>query len=132
MKRRTSARQVRMAQPLAAEAIPRLLKNLLPRASNYRQPNYGELLGELKRFGITTCAQFRSLVLRNRREAIQIDRGPLDAINTRIYREEYGDREFSERIRTNTWFTWEGLIRVILELEFKDDYRAFAQKRDAA
>jgi hypothetical protein len=132
MNRRTPARQLRMGQLLTEKALPRRLKGMLPRASNYTSPNYEELLRELNHFGINTVGQFRALLLRNRREAIRIDRAPLDAVNTRIYRQEYGDAEFYERIRTNTWFSWEGLIRVILELEFQDEYRAFANKRDAA
>jgi hypothetical protein len=82
MNRRTPARQARMAQLLTEKALPRKLRRMLPRASNYTPPNYGELLRELNHFGITTLGQFRALLLRNRREALRIDRVPLDAANT--------------------------------------------------
>ena len=121
-----------MARPLTEESLPRAIRGLLPRASNYTSPNYSELLSELNHFGVTTIGQFRSLMLRHRRQAIQIDRVPLDAVNAQIYRNELGNAEFHERIRTNTWFSWEGLIRVVLELEFEDEYRDYAKKRDAA
>jgi len=132
LNRRIPAREARKAQPLTEQSLPRLLKGLLPRASNYCPANYKELLGELRHFGIVSRGQLRSLILRNRIEAIRIDRTPLDAVNTVIYRKDLGDVEFRERLRTNTWFSWEGLVRLILELEFKDAYRAFAKARDAA
>ena len=121
-----------MARELTEQDLPRLAKGVLPRASNHHPPNYKELLSELKHFGVATHGQFLALLRRNRRGATRIDRTPLDAVNTRIYRDELGSREFNDRIRTNTWFSWEGLIRVILELEYGDSYREFAKQRDAA
>jgi hypothetical protein len=105
---------------------------VLPRASNLHPQNFSELLSVLNLFGVATNVQFLMLLRKNRREAIRIDRAPLDAVNTRIYRDELGSREFYDRIRTNSWFSWEGLIRIILELEYGDRYRAFAKQRDAA
>jgi hypothetical protein len=132
MSQRGLARQRAMRQPLSVSNIPGVLARLLPRASNYRPANYEELVGELNHFGIRTKKQLRQLVLRNRRQALRIDRTPLDAVNQRIYRAELGENEYRARIRTNTWFAWEGLIRIILELHFGDRYRDFAKARDGA
>jgi hypothetical protein len=107
-----------------------VLARLLPRSSNYHPPNYQELLEELRRFKLWTKGDLRRLVLRHRQEAIAIDRSPLNAVNIRIFRNEWGIAEFNERIRTGTWFSWEALVRIILELEFGDDYRSFASERD--
>ena len=130
MTRHLSARQRAARLPISTQNMPGVLKGLLPRQSNFTSPNYPELLGELNRFGIKTRKQLRAMVLRHRREAIRIDREPLDEVNTRIFRNEMGDKEFAERIRTNTWFSWEAFVRIILELHFGDEYRAFAKERD--
>ena len=124
------ARSRASGQPLSAENIGVVLAKLLPRGSNYRSPNCQELLGELRHFKLWTKGDLRRLVLRHRRQAIAIDRSPLDSVNTRIFRSEWGVAEFNERIRTGTWFSWEGLVRIILELEFGDGYRSFASERD--
>jgi hypothetical protein len=116
--------------PLSRQNLPLVLCRLLPRASNYRSDNYDELLGELRHFGVLTKRQLRSLVLKYRHEAMRIDRAPLDALNLRIFRKEWGDTEVAERLRTGTWFTWAGLIHIILELKFGDSYRQFANERD--
>ena len=128
--RRLSGRRRAALRPLSVRDVQAVLASLLPRASNYRAANYEELLKELQLFGVATKAQLRSVVLRHRREALQIDRSPLDTGNLQAFREEWGAANVKERLRTGTWFTWEGLIRIILELNFGEAYRTFADERD--
>jgi len=111
-------------------SLAKALRSLLPRRNGYCAVNYPGLLAELRLFGVLSLQQFRRLILRHRREAIRIDREPLDAMNTRMYREELGEKQYSFLERRQIFFGWEGLVRVILELEFGDRYRAFAERRD--
>jgi len=125
-----SARQRVLRRPLDEVSLAKALRSLLPRRNGYCEVNCPELLAELRLFGILSLHRFRQLILRHRREAVRIDRAPLDAINTKIYREEIGTKQFSFLERRQIFFGWEGLVRVILELEFGDRYRAFAERRD--
>lgn len=124
------ARQQLLRQPLTEAALATELHRLLPRRNNYCAVNYPELIEELRHFGIKNRRALRGLVLRNIREAVRIDREPLDSINARIYREEFGDERFLFLERRQIFFGWEGLVRVILELQFGDRYREFADRRD--
>jgi hypothetical protein len=124
------ARQQALRQPLTEASLAKAFDRLLPRQNNYCAVNYSELLGELSHFGIQTRGTLRRLVLRNIREAIQIDREPFDRINEKIQSEELGAEKFLFLERRRMFFGWEGLARVILELEFGDRYREFANRRD--
>lgn len=126
------ARQRVLRQPLTEASLASAFHSLLPRRNNYRAVNYPELLDELRYFGVHNRRALRRLVLRNIREAVRIDREPLDQINTRVYRKELGDERYLFLARRSIFFSWEGLVRVILELEFADRYREFADRRDDA
>jgi hypothetical protein len=125
-----SARQRALRQPLTEASLAKMFRRLLPRRNNYCAVNYPELLEELRYFGVQTRRALRKLVLRNVREASRIDQEPLDEINAKIYRSELGDGQFVFLERRRIFFGWEGLMRVILELEFGDMYREFAAQRD--
>jgi hypothetical protein len=124
------ARQRALQQRLTEPSLARAFRSLFPSKNNYCSVNYSELLAELSLFGVRTRQQLRNVVLRHIREAICIDREPLDATNARIYRNELGDDRFCFLERRRIFFGWEGLMRVILELEFGDRYRQFADQRD--
>ena len=59
-----------------------------------------------------------------------LDHEPFDPINARIHREELGNETFLYLGRRQIFFSWEALVRIILELHFGDKYREFADKRD--
>lgn len=126
------ARHQALKQPLTQASLAKALHSLLPSRNNYCAVNYPELLQELGRFGIQDRLQLRKLILRHIREAIRIDQEPLDALNAKIYRQELGDEKFLFLERRQIFFGWEGLMRVILELEVGDRYREFADQRDRA
>jgi hypothetical protein len=125
------ARQRVLKERLTETSLGMAFRRLLPARNDHCAVNYPELLEELQYFGVRTKGAFRRLVLRNIREAVRIDREPLDLINARIYRNELGEEKFRFLERRRIFFGWEGLTRVILELEFGDRYREFASRRDA-
>lgn len=127
---RKSARQRVLNRPLSEVTLAKILRSLLPRLNNYCAVNYQELLEELRLFGVTNARQLRKLILTHIHEAIRIDREPMDAINTSVYRNELGNDRFLYLERRRIFFGWEGLVRVILELQFGDRYREFADERD--
>ena len=116
-------------QPISERGLATVLRQTLPRRCNYTRVNYAELLGEAQHFGIKTFGQFRQLMLRHRRRAIAIDRKPFDALNERIQRRELGDAVYAEMIRKQIWFSWEGLTRLVFELELGERYAAFLRER---
>lgn len=126
------ARDQALRQTLDEKILAKACHSLLPRKNNYSAVNYEELLGELQWFGVRNLGQLRKLVLRNIREAISIDREPFDEVNAKIYRKELGDEQYLFLERRQIFFGWEGLMRVIMGLEFGDRYREFADKRDHA
>jgi hypothetical protein len=112
--------------------MAREMQRILPNRNNTGLIDYGSLLDELAHFGVTTRADFRSLILRQRRALIEADRGPLDAVSERLYRKEFGEAHMNDRLRRQYWWSWEAMIRLALEFRFGDSYRAFVEKRDAA
>jgi hypothetical protein len=126
------ARHQALKQPLTQAYLAKALHRLLPRRNNCCAVNYPELVEELGRFGVKNRFQLRKLILRHIREAIRMDQEPLDAMNAKIYRKELGNEKFLLLERRRIFFGWEALIRVILELEFGDRYREFADRRDRA
>lgn len=124
-----SARRRVLKQTLDEKTLAAALRRLFPNKNNYCPVNYPELLSELALFGVRNRGQLRRLVLRNIREAVRVDREPLDAMNARIYRNDLGDDLFLFLERRQIFFGWEGLVRVILELEFGDRYREFSERR---
>jgi hypothetical protein len=104
---------------------------LLPRANGFGPINYAELLNELGYFGIHNVAGFRRLLQHHRRRLIEIDREPLDVVHQRMYRRELGNEVFRDKMRRNYWFSWEGLARTALELEFGERYLEYARVHHA-
>ena len=123
------ARERVARRPISERGIATVLRQTLPRRCNYTRVNYAELVEEAQHFGVKTHGQFRQLMLRHRRRAIAIDREPFDALNERIQRRELGDGVYAEMVRKQIWFSWEGLTRLVFELEFGERYAAFVSGR---
>ena len=126
------ARNRASKQALDERNLPKALQSLLPRKNHFSTVQYSELLSELRHFEVRNRGQLRRLILRHIREAIEIDGEPFDEINARIYRQEIGNERYEFLERRRIFFAWEGLMRVIMELEFGDRYREFAERRDHA
>ena len=127
-----SARSRKDHAPLTEGAILSVLRATLPTRNGYMAPNTAELLCEARRFGFTSRRKFRQLLLRHRRQLIADDRGALaEAPYINHIRDEFGAAYVAEMLRKQRCFTWEGLVRIAFELEFGEEYEAFANKRDA-
>jgi len=125
----SNARQRVLNQPLNEARLARALRDLLPRRNEFGTINYRELIEELQAFDVTNLRQLRRLILRHRREAIRIDREPFDELNAKIQRKELGEETFLNLNRRKIFFNLEGLVRIILELNFGDRYREFRDVR---
>jgi len=125
-----SARQRLAAAPLTASSMARILRRTMPRRNNVGIIDYPGLLAEAQLFGVLTNGRFRKLMLKHRRTLLEADRERLTPQMERIYRNEWGDADVSDRLRRQYWFSWEALTRLALEYEFGARYRAFADQRD--
>ena len=127
-----SARFKIYAAPITEAAMAREIARVLPMRNNFGIINFAELLSEIEAFGISTRGQLRKLLLKHRKELLRIDRDPIDEIHVRIYSELYGHSKVLDLLRRQLWFSWEGLMRLMLELEFGEAYEEFANIRDGS
>mgnify|MGYP006336959383 CR=1 FL=1 len=54
----------------------------------------------------------------------------LDEFNIKTYSKELGEDFVKHRIQNKYWFAYQGLLRIILELEFGEEYEIYSDKRD--
>ena len=126
-----SARARKYRRGLTEVAIERILSRTLPKRHGYRRPNTGELLQELRDFSVSTELQLRLLLLKHRRTLIDDARACLRSRPLlTAWSEDHGDAFVRDMLRRQYCFTWEGLTRNALELEFGDAYEEYARKRD--
>jgi hypothetical protein len=116
--------------PIDTQHLHKLMRRLFPKANDRPSFDGAELVQEFHHFGIQSRKQARRLLKRHRRRALDIDREPFDAPNERIFSQEFGEDRMREFRRTRAWFSYAGLARLVLELEFQDAYRRFADERD--
>ena len=111
--------------------LHKTMRGLFPKRSDHASTDdLAEVMGELHLFSITTRLQLRLFLKKHRRELIEIDREPLDTGHQRMYRESMGDEKYLDAIRRHYWFSYPGLIRIALEIEFGAAYERFAHERD--
>jgi hypothetical protein len=115
---------------LTANDIYEILCQTLPEQNDFYKPDYSEELRELLHFGINTRQQLLDLVDKHKEEALSIDNEPLDDYEIQHYAEEYGKGYVEERVKGKFWYAYPALLRIILELEFGDQYRIYANERD--
>jgi hypothetical protein len=124
------ARRRASRRALDEKSLTSAFHSLLPRKNNFATVNYSQAACGTAAFRCVQRRQLRKLVVKNIRAAVRIDREPLDAMNARIYRNDLGSEQYRFLERRQIFFAWEGLMRVILELEVGDRYREFSVKRD--
>jgi len=107
-----------------------VLRQTLPEQNDFSDSNYSEELEELLLFGIQTKVQLLDLVVKHREAVLEIDREPLNEQLIKWYKEDLGIHYVEERIKKEFWFSYSGLLRIILELEFGQNYIDYADKRD--
>jgi hypothetical protein len=117
-------------QLLTSSNLYDVLKKRFPQQNDFSEGDYKEELEELNVFGIKTIEALDKLIDRQMKSVMQIDSDPLDSEHIKWYSDWYGHVYVQERVKNNYWFAFPGLLRIMLELEFGDAYRTFAQKRD--
>lgn len=99
---------------LNADVLEALLDTLLPRANKEGFEAYSLLLWELKNLGITTTGQLTSVIQKHLPKVIEHDRSSGSNASA--------DRAEDPRAAAGVYFSHAGLIRLILEEEFGQDY----------
>jgi hypothetical protein len=125
-----SARNQIFSSNLTEKGVARVIASVLPRRNNFGDINYSELLGEATYFDVRTFGALRKLLLKHRKQILQIDREPLDDLQAKIYSSFMGEAKVRDLLRRQLWYSWEALMRIALELEFGTRYEAFANLRD--
>lgn len=107
-----------------------VLRQTLPTQNDFSETDYNEELQELLDFGIDTKVKLLDLVVKHRETVLNIDAEDMDDYTIKLHIEEYGEEYVRTRIENKYWFAYPGLLRIILELEFGEDYEKYAYKRD--
>ncbi len=61
---------------------------------------------------------------------MEIDRSPMTEFDIRMHSESEGAESVAKRLREGFWFSYPGLLRITLELEYGEAYKVYADKRD--
>ena len=117
-------------QVLTPISVHEILKRFFPAKNDDFPCDYVEELGELNHFGITTEDQLVSLLEKRVDEVMEIDRSPMDEFDIRGYIQDKGEAFVTHRLREGFWFSYPGLLRITLELEFGEAYVEYADRRD--
>lgn len=115
---------------LNPEDIYTILSQTLPEQNDFFKTDYLEELKELLHFGIDTRTSLLDLIVKHRETVMKIDSEELDDFHFKYYTEEYGEDYVNNRRENKFWFSYSGLLRIALELEFGEKYKKFANKRD--
>lgn len=124
-----NARRKVLRKRLDTKVLYRDLRKLMPRANQFGEVSYCELIDDLNAFEISTRAHLRRLYLRHRKELRRIDREPFDPLNARIQRSELGDSRFDFLQRRRIFFNVAGLVRLALELEHGERWEEYKLRR---
>ncbi len=115
---------------LTTDEIYEALKSCFPEKNDYFESTYDEEKSELEHFGIDSTAKLIVLLERRKVQVLEIDRSPLDEFHEKWYSEEFGKQFVEERVKGEFWFSYSGLLRIAMELEFGEEYERFAAIRD--
>lgn len=107
-----------------------VLSQIFPKQNDFIQTDYHEALKELLYFGIDSKISFLDLIIKHRDEVLTIDAEELDDFHIKYYQEEYGVAYVMQRIKNKFWFSYLGLLRIALTLEFGAAYEQYANERD--
>jgi hypothetical protein len=115
---------------LTPEIVHSRLKQFFPAKNDDFACNYKEELKELNDFGITTERRLINLLQKRADTVMAIDRTPMDSYHIKLYSEDFGKKFVADRLRRKFWFSFPGLLRLALELEFGKAYETYSYKRD--
>ena len=115
---------------LTPNLVHDVLKRFFPAKNDNFECGYSEELRELHDFGIQTEDQLVDLLQKRVAEVMEIDRSPMTEFDIRMHSEAEGAESVAKRLREGFWFSYPGLLRIALELEFGKAYEEYADKRD--
>jgi hypothetical protein len=115
---------------LTPKSVHEVLKRFFPAKNDNFECDYVEELRELNDFGITTEKQLVGLLQKRVEEVMEIDQSPMTEFDIRMHSESEGAESVAKRLREGFWFSYPGLLRIALELEFGKSYEEYADKRD--
>lgn len=115
---------------LTPKSVHEVLKRFFPAKNDDFECDYVEELRELNDFGIATEEQLVNLLQKRVEEVMEIDRSPMTEFDIRMHSESEGAESVAKRLREGFWFSYPGLLRITLELEYGEAYKVYADKRD--
>ena len=118
-----------MAQ-LTERELYSIMCELFPEQNDFGENDYHEELQELFDFGIETSEQLVAIISEHIEETLMIDAADMDEFEIKYFINDFGEEYVRHRIENKYWYAYAGLLRIILELEFEDDYREYAAQRD--
>ena len=110
--------------------LDNILRRFFPAKNNTGNSDYLEELKELRDFGVVSQDDLVALLERKSQEVIGIDQSPMSKADIRGAEYFFGEEDVTVRLREKRWFTFSGLLRITMELEFGDSYRLYANNRD--
>ena len=117
-------------EKLDSKDIYTILCQTLPEQNDFFVTDYSEELEELFDFGIETKIALLDLIGKHRENLLQIDSEDLDDSHISYYISELGEDYVNLRVKNKFWFSYSALLRIILELEFEEEYTKYANLRD--
>ncbi len=111
--------------------LHKTMRNLFPKKNNFGLiGDLEEVHSELVEFGIITKKETSLFLKRHRRWILEGEKSKLDKFHEKFYREELGEKQYSEAIRRQFWFAYPAMVRIALEREFGERYEAYSNIRD--
>jgi len=118
------------AELLTERKLYAVLSDTFPKQNDFLEEHYAEELEELNHFGINTVEELEALLAKHFQKAMEIDAEEHEEEELGWYMDEYGKAYVQERVDGKFWFAYQGLLRIILELEFGEDYISFADEQE--
>lgn len=115
---------------LTPESLHSILREFFPAKNDFGDSGFSEEVEELRDFGIISEDPLVALQDKRSREVIEIDQSPMSKQDIRRAGYFFGKEDVTVRLREKRWFTFSGLLRIAMELEFGDSYRLYAENRD--
>lgn len=115
---------------ITSNEVYQILKENFPSQNDFSKSDYEEELEELLIFGINTKEKLQQLITKHKSEVLEIDAEDLDKFHIKSYSQEFGEDYVNDRVTNKYWFAYQGLLRIVLELEFREAYQEFADRRD--
>lgn len=107
-----------------------ILKANFPAQNDFNSSGYHEELEELLDFNIDSTKKLIEIVRKHKSRVLKIDSEDLDEFHIKTYSKEFGEAYVKHRIKNKYWFAYQGLLRIILELEFGEEYQIYSDKRN--